>query len=191
MRGVSVQSAEHRMTPAGGRVLRRDSDTSSASVRRRVRRTTRRTRRQVRSSSRRCPGLVVERRRERRQHASRRGRRTRGSRRTGASDSAAASARISSLNAIEPLGRQIRLVHHLERHAPFDERVIHAQHVIRGAVALRDAGMIRLGLVRLQQRHARERPLVAQIPLVRRRATGRCARRQAATGDRRARRRTS
>ena len=38
---------------------------------------------------------------------------------------------------MEPIGREIRLVHELERHACLDQRVIHAQHVVFGAVARR------------------------------------------------------
>jgi len=44
--------------------------------------------------------------------------------------------------------------------------VIHAEHVIAGTVALGDAGMKRLGLFRVQQRDARERPFVPEIALV-------------------------
>ena len=47
-----------------------------------------------------------------------------------ASDSAAASGEDQQLEAVEAIRRQERLVHELERHARFDERVIHAEHVI-------------------------------------------------------------
>ena len=40
---------------------------------------------------------------------------------------------------IEPIRCQDRLVNHLKRHPRFDERVVHAEHVILGAIALRDA----------------------------------------------------
>ena len=52
----------------------------------------------------------------------------------------------------------------IEWHARFDERVIHPEDVIFGAVTRRR----RRGchLLRIQQRDARERLLVAQIPLV-------------------------
>ena len=53
-----------------------------------------------------------------------------------------------------------------ERHARLDERVIHAEHVIGGAIAVSDARMGRSGLFRVQQRDAGERPFVAEIALV-------------------------
>ena len=96
----------------------------------------------------------------------RRAPRSRESRSHCASESAAASARISSLNRSRRSGVEERLVHQLERHARLDERVIHAEHVILGPVARRDAGVIGLGLLRVQQRDARERRLVAQVALV-------------------------
>ena len=72
----------------------------------------------------------------------------------------------SSLNGVEPLGRQQRLVHQLERHARLDERVIHPEHVIVGTIAVGDASVIRGGLLGVEQRDARQRRLVAQVALV-------------------------
>ena len=82
------------------------------------------------------PDLVVERRRERREHAAaalhvaadRVALRVGERRRVGEDQ---------QLEAVEPLGREKRLVHQLERHARLDERVIHAEHVILGAIARR------------------------------------------------------
>ena len=92
---------------------------------------------------------------------------------------------------IEAIRREERLVHQLERHARFDERVIHAEHVVLGAIARRDAGVIGLGLFRVQHaRRARAGPRCAGSARGRS-ATGRCARRPAASGGRRGRRRTS
>ncbi len=70
------------------------------------------------------------------------------------------------LELIDPVRREKRLVHDLERHARLDERVVHAEHVIAGAVSRGGAGMERRGLLGVQQRHARERHLVAQVALV-------------------------
>ena len=45
---------------------------------------------------------------------------------------------IVPLKPIEAVRREERLVDHLEGYARLDERVVHAEHVIRGTVALRD-----------------------------------------------------
>ena len=55
---------------------------------------------------------------------------------------------------------------HLERHPCLDERVIHAEHVIRRPIALCHAGVPGRRLLREQQRDAGQRHLVAQIALV-------------------------
>ena len=45
---------------------------------------------------------------------------------------------------VEAVRGQEGFVHELEWHARFDERVVHAEHVILGAVALRHAGVVRV-----------------------------------------------
>ena len=87
--------------------------------------------------------------------------------------------------------REKRLVHELERHARLDERVVHAEHVVGGAVARGDARVKRRGL--LGDAAARRARAASRCAGSARAcsATGRCARRSAASGGRRARRRTS
>ena len=70
------------------------------------------------------------------------------------------------LEAIQTIRRQKSLVHVFERHARLDQRVIHAEHVILGAIPLRHTRVIGGRLLRVQDRHARQRHLVPQIPLV-------------------------
>ena len=55
-------------------------------------------------------------------------------------ESAAASARIEQLEAVEPIRREQRFVHELERDARLDERLVHPEDVIAGTIAGRDAG---------------------------------------------------
>ena len=57
-------------------------------------------------------------------------RQRRGARRIARRTSAAVSARISSLNWPRRSGVEEALVHQLERHPRFDQRVIHAEHVV-------------------------------------------------------------
>ena len=83
-----------------------------------------------------------------------------------ASESAAASARISSRNRSRLSSVEIRLVDQLEGHPRLDQRVVHPQHVIAGPIGRRHAGVILLGLFREEQRHPRNRRLVAQVALV-------------------------
>jgi hypothetical protein len=62
--------------------------------------------------------------------------------------------------------RQHRLVCELERHTAFDQRVIHPEHVVCGAIAIGHSAVIGGGLFGVEQRHPCERRLVAQIALV-------------------------
>ena len=55
------------------------------------------------------------------------------------------------LEPVEPLGCEERLVHQLEGQPRLDQRVIHAEHVIVGAVAGRGTGVIPRRLFRVEQ----------------------------------------
>ena len=78
----------------------------------------------------------------------------------------------------------------LEGDARLDQRVIHAEHVIFGAIAGTDARMVCGGLFRVEQRDARQRLLVAEVALVLEVPLVDALDRLAASGGRRARRRT-
>ena len=92
---------------------------------------------------------------------------------------------------IEAVRGQEGFVHELERDARFDERVIHAEHVILGAVARRHAGVVGLGLLGVKQRDACEWRFVAEVAFVLEMPLVDPLDGRAASGGRRGRRRTS
>ena len=111
------------------------------------------------------PEFVVQRRGKRREHAP--------AARDVRADGVALSSRKGSsvsenqqLESIEPIGRQKRFVNELERHPRFNQRVIHAAHVIVRAIAFRDAGMIRGGLLGVEQGNPRKGRFVSEITFV-------------------------